>query len=271
MKRSKQQTVRTRLRAGIRCHNRFYSILMRDLKLASQNGVYSDCLSHLFGDLVPADVLKRAGGVYLAFEVNLGQRRPDCVCTIHLERESKGLCFLIELKTCRFSKDMNTASKTTQQRGGLKQLNDSVGLITKILPPGNGELILVPMLVFIAQRGMRILKITSLPHKLLSSNIKTLAANLTKLAEYIPKPAKTVKESGKGKKLLKVRKNIKQEVSVENVDSNCLKCNCKKCICVKSNDEFNFIDLTKSDTPPSSHSNALTLTNPIKWVSSLFN
>ncbi|QBN85143.1 nuclear protein UL24-like protein [Phocid alphaherpesvirus 1] len=268
MKRGQRQTVRTRLRAGIRCHNRFYSILMRDLKLASQNGVYSDCLSHLFGDLVPVDVLKKAGGVYLAFEVNLGQRRPDCVCTIHLEGESKSLCFLIELKTCRFSKDMNTASKTNQQRGGLKQLNDSVSLITKILPPGNGKLILVPLLVFVAQRGMRVLKVTSLPHKILSSNIKTLVANLTRLAEYIPKPAKAIKGSGNCKNS-STKKNVK---NVKNVDSNCLKCNCRKCICVKTSNEFNFINLTKYDTPPScSDSNSLTLTNPVKWVSSLFN
>ncbi|ALL26067.1 nuclear protein UL24 [Canid alphaherpesvirus 1] len=258
MKRNQRQTIRTRLCAGIRCHNRFYSVLTRDVKLASQNGIYSDRLSLLFGDLIPADILKRAGSVNLAFEVNLGQRRPDCVCTINLEHESMGLCILIELKTCRFSKNMNTASKTTQQRGGLKQLNDSVSLITKILPPGDGKVVLIPLLVFIAQRGMNILKVTSLPHKQLSSNIKTLAANLTKLAEYIPKPAKPVKGSNNR------NKSLKQKV-------NCLKCNFVNCICIKTSN-VEFINLTNTEKSTTcSNFESSTLLNPVKLISSLFN
>lgn len=93
--------------------------MVQDLASAKRNGVYGERLAPLFSELVPAETLKTALGVSLAFEVNLGQRRPDCVCTVQFGKgsDAKGVCILIELKTCRFSKNMNTASKNLQRKG----------------------------------------------------------------------------------------------------------------------------------------------------------
>ncbi|AIL02955.1 nuclear protein UL24 [Equid alphaherpesvirus 3] len=188
MRRQQRLTARSRLRAGIRCHNRFYGALARDLAAARRSGVYSERLAPLFSELVPAETLKAARGVSLAFEVNLGQRRPDCVCTVQLDpgANSRGVCILIELKTCRFSKNMNTASKNLQRKGGMRQLNDSCRLLARTLPPGGGEVVLAPVLVFVAQRGMRVLRVTRLSPQQVRSNVAVLAGTISRLAEYAP-------------------------------------------------------------------------------------
>ncbi|QPI70147.1 nuclear protein UL24 [Equid herpesvirus 6] len=188
MRRQQRLTARSRLRAGIRCHNRFYGALARDLAAAKRSGVYGERLAPLFSELVSAETLKAARGVSLAFEVNLGRRRPDCVCTVQLDpgADSRGVCILIELKTCRFSKNMNTASKNLQRKGGLRQLNDSCRLLAGTLPPGRGEIVLAPVLVFVAQRGMRVLRVTRLAPRRVRGNVAVLAGTISRLAEYAP-------------------------------------------------------------------------------------
>ncbi|AAC59554.1 nuclear protein UL24 [Equid alphaherpesvirus 4] len=188
MKRKQRLTARSRLRAGIRCHNRFYNAMVQDLASAKKNGVYGARLAPLFSELVPAETLKTAMGVSLAFEVNLGQRRPDCVCTVQFGHgsDAKGVCILIELKTCRFSKNMNTASKNLQRKGGMRQLHDSCRLLAKTLPPGSGEILLAPVLVFVAQRGMRVLRVTRLSPQVVYSNAAVLSCTISRLAEYSP-------------------------------------------------------------------------------------
>ncbi|AII81691.1 ORF37 [Equid alphaherpesvirus 1] len=188
MKRRQRLTARSRLRAGIRCHNRFYNAMVQDLASAKRNGVYGERLAPLFSELVPAETLKTALGVSLAFEVNLGQRRPDCVCTVQFGKgsDAKGVCILIELKTCRFSKNMNTASKNLQRKGGMRQLHDSCRLLARTLPPGSGEIVLAPVLVFVTQRGMRVLRVTRLSPQVVYSNAAVLSCTISRLAEYAP-------------------------------------------------------------------------------------
>ncbi|AFI33173.1 nuclear protein UL24 [Equid alphaherpesvirus 8] len=162
--------------------------MVQDLASAKRNGVYGERLAPLFSELVPAETLKTALGVSLAFEVNLGQRRPDCVCTVQFGKgsDAKGVCILIELKTCRFSKNMNTASKNLQRKGGIRQLHDSCRLLARTLPPGSGEIVLAPVLVFIAQRGMRVLRVTRLSPQVVYSNAAVLSCTISRLAEYAP-------------------------------------------------------------------------------------
>ncbi|QQG63353.1 nuclear protein UL24 [Felid alphaherpesvirus 1] len=248
MKREQRRSVGLRLRAGIRCHNRFYAVLKRDISSTSASGVYTDRLECLLGGSVSAESLKKAKGVYLACEVNLGRRRPDCVCTIQFEGEGGGICFLIELKTCRFSKNMDTTSKDIQRREGLKQLTDSVGLITKILPPGGEKLTLIPILAFIAQRGLRILGVTSLPPQMLTSNISVLAANITKLAEYNPIESGGVIRSKKKSKYPRSGSGVYKHTNHVPMSS-----------CVSVKDKKNTL------TPIGSGES-----NPLKWVTSLF-
>ncbi|QCT05814.1 UL24 [Suid alphaherpesvirus 1] len=164
-----------RFRAGIRCHNRFYERLRRDPSAYGES---------LFG--LPRETLKKAS-LTLAFEVNLGVRRPDCVCVVRLG-VGPHLCFVIELKTCRFPRNLNTPSKRGQRHEGLCQLRDSARLLAAAVPPGGEEITLVPLLVFVAQRSMRVLDVTRLPCTQTRGNASAMGATVRGLAEYVAGP-----------------------------------------------------------------------------------
>ncbi|AVT50686.1 nuclear protein UL24 [Cervid alphaherpesvirus 1] len=179
---------RARLRAGIRCHGRFYEALACDVRAALGARRPRQRLARLLGEFGAPEVFKRVVGVSVSFEVNLRSRRPDCVCLLRLAEagRTRAVCLIVELKTCRFSANMNTPSKVDQRLGGLRQLRDSARLVRDLAPPGPDPVVLAPVLVFIAQRGMRVLRVTRLPAQTIASSAARLEAIIAGLAEHVP-------------------------------------------------------------------------------------
>ncbi|QBM10876.1 Nuclear protein UL24 [Caprine alphaherpesvirus 1] len=179
---------RARLRAGVRCHNRFYEALACDVRAALGAQRPRQRLARLLGEFGAPAIFKSVVGVSVSFEVNLQSRRPDCVCLLRLGEAggARAVCLILELKTCRFSSNMNTPSKMDQRSGGLQQLRDAARLVRDLAPPGPDPVVLAPVLVFVAQRGMRVLKVTRLPPQTITSNALRLEAILAGLAEHVP-------------------------------------------------------------------------------------
>ncbi|UWL63377.1 nuclear protein UL24 [Bovine herpesvirus type 1.2] len=179
---------RARLRAGIRCHSRFYEALACDARAAVGAQKLRPRLAQLLGKFGAPEVFKQVVGVSLSFEVNLQSRRPDCVCLLRVAEagHARAVCLIVELKTCRFSTNMNTPSKMDQRLGGLRQLRDSARLVRDLAPPGPDPVVLAPVLVFVSQRGMRVLRVTRLPAQTIASNAARLEAIIAGLAEYAP-------------------------------------------------------------------------------------
>ncbi|AVT50756.1 nuclear protein UL24 [Cervid alphaherpesvirus 2] len=187
--REREQKRRARLRAGIRCHSRFYEALARDVRAAAGAPRPRQRLARLLGEFGAPAAFKRIVGVSVSFEVNLRSRRPDCVCLLRLAAEggaARAVCLIVELKTCRFAANMNTPSKLDQRSGGLRQLRDAARLVRDLAPPGPDQIMLAPVLVFVAQRGMRVLKVTRLPAQTIASNAPRLEAIIAGLAEHVP-------------------------------------------------------------------------------------
>ncbi|AVT50621.1 nuclear protein UL24 [Cervid alphaherpesvirus 3] len=179
---------RARLRAGIRCHGRFYEALACDVRAALGARRPRQRLARLLGEFGAPEVFKRVVGVSVSFEVNLRSRRPDCVCLLRLAEagRTRAVCLIVELKTCRFSANMNTPGKVDQRLGGLRQLRDSARLVRDLAPPGPDPVVLAPVLVFVAQRGMRVLRVTRLPAQTIASSAARLEAIIAGLAEHVP-------------------------------------------------------------------------------------
>ncbi|AQM74744.1 nuclear protein UL24 [Bovine alphaherpesvirus 5] len=179
---------RARLRAGVRCHGRFYEALACDVRAAVGAQKPRPRLARLLGEFGAPEAFKRVVGVSLSFEVNLQSRRPDCVCLLRLADagRARAVCLIVELKTCRFSANMNTPSKMDQRAGGLRQLRDAARLVRDLAPPGPDPVVLAPVLVFVSQRGMRVLKVTRLPAQTIASNAPRLEAIIAGRAEYVP-------------------------------------------------------------------------------------
>lgn len=61
--------------------------------------------------------------VTLICEVDLGPRRPDCICVFEFANDKTlgGVCVIIELKTCKYISSGDTASKREQRATGMKQ------------------------------------------------------------------------------------------------------------------------------------------------------
>ncbi|QOL71479.1 UL24 [anatid alphaherpesvirus 1] len=180
-------SVARRLKAGVRCHNRFYGALANDLnKFRSNGGSPSKLIVRLFEHTLSLRTLKTAFDVRLTFEVNLGRRRPDCICMIKTgEAETADvICIILELKTCKFVKNMTTGSKQQQTWTGIRQLMESAILLERIMPPGCSQFLICPLLVFVAQRGLDILRITRFAHRRVSSNFAALSASIAGLSEY---------------------------------------------------------------------------------------
>lgn len=178
---------RARLRAGIRCHSRFYEALACDARAAVGAQKLRPRLAQLLGKFGAPEVFKQVVGVSLSFEVNLQSRRPDCVCLLRVAEagHARAVCLIVELKTCRFSTNMNTPSKMDQRLGGCGSCATRPGLCA-ISPPGPDPVVLAPVLVFVSQRGMRVLRVTRLPAQTIASNAARLEAIIAGLAEYAP-------------------------------------------------------------------------------------
>ncbi|AAQ73702.1 unknown [Psittacid alphaherpesvirus 1] len=187
---NKRTLVAARLLAGVRCHNRFYGALVSSFETAY-------CMNHRHGsDGLAATIIAEACGAVpvcslnttIMFEVNLGGRRPDCICVLDragvagAPRES--VCLIVELKTCRFSRSALTESKKNQYATGLRQLRDSAKIICDVAVPGADFVHIVPVLVFVAQRSMRIMDVRKFNERVVRANAELLRLRLAALGVY---------------------------------------------------------------------------------------
>uniref|UniRef100_A0AAU0K6S5 Protein UL24/UL76 n=1 Tax=Anatid alphaherpesvirus 2 TaxID=3080522 RepID=A0AAU0K6S5_9ALPH len=207
---SAQLARKRRLAAGVRCHNKFYSALVRELTGggcaakrraaagrrarradgdAKKSGPARPLLSSILLKAVSPGELRSATDVRLLFEVNLGRRRPDCICMMKLkggDGNARGVCAILELKTCRFVRNMATASKIQQAKTGLRQLIESVGLVAANAPPGMDDVVVCPLLVFVSRRGLAVLRVTRLKTRHVRTDLRALGESLAAAAEYRP-------------------------------------------------------------------------------------
>nr|WGL40835.1 nuclear protein UL24 [Psittacid alphaherpesvirus 6] len=205
-----------RLAAGVRCHNRFYAVLVKELHDIGIGSIETSEISTMtlsakderpkrrrllpkliriaskLSERVPRQNNSgdgdtnwrfiRVESVRLAFEVNLGRRKPDCLCVIewglggnshemcesvccHTGKSEYGTgkiatCVLIEIKTCKFSKSMSTYSKRKQAVTGFEQLMESSNLLKALMAPGRDTVVVIALLVFVARRSLTVLKVT---------------------------------------------------------------------------------------------------------------
>lgn len=179
------------LAAGVRCHARFYQKLYAEsMHLRTQADDWTGrALSKILGKIMGFDVFKAATDFRLVFEVNLGRRKPDCICMIRCPRglweaSCDGACVIIELKTCRFSNNLGTASKKEQRLTGTKQLLDSKLLIDYLAPVGSERIFICPLLVFVSRRKLNVLRVTCLRRNVVSTDFHRLATLITLASEY---------------------------------------------------------------------------------------
>ncbi|MDN5143210.1 hypothetical protein QY485_25565, partial [Escherichia coli] len=85
-------------------------------------GICGTLLTLLSGSLQGRSVFE-ATRVTLICEVDLGPRRPDCICVFEFANDKTlgGVCVIIELKTCKYISSGDTASKREQRATGMKQ------------------------------------------------------------------------------------------------------------------------------------------------------
>ncbi|AAG14215.1 UL24 [Gallid alphaherpesvirus 2] len=180
-----------RLAAGVRCHDRFYKRLYAEaMCLGSQ--VYDwpgRSFAKIFGKVMVLDVFKQLTDFRLVFEVNLERRRPDCICMFKLPRDlwevgCDGVCVILELKTCKFSRNLKTRSKHEQRLTGIKQLLDSKSLIGQIAPQGSDCIVICPMLVFVARRKLSVLHVMCLKKRHIVTDFHRLCSILATASDY---------------------------------------------------------------------------------------
>ncbi|ARW78083.1 nuclear protein UL24 [Common bottlenose dolphin gammaherpesvirus 1 strain Sarasota] len=90
------------------------------------------------------------------FEVRLGRRIADCVLIV--KTEDRGVCYIIELKTC-MTQNVNIFSpiRQAQRLQGLAQLSDSVKFLRDALPSGPESWFIIPVLLFKSQGSFKTL------------------------------------------------------------------------------------------------------------------
>ncbi|AID52728.1 nuclear protein UL24 [Falconid herpesvirus 1] len=201
-----------RLAAGVRGHNRFYRALLMDamqMRSGARKGAGKLTVGVLRHVASP-DALKSARELLLVFEVNLGRRRPDCICLIRNKAGDAGVdttqgsecaCVILELKTCRFSSNMATESKIEQTRTGLRQIIESAKLVESVAPPGQDRVSIYPTLVFIARKGLRVLRVTNLKRRSIVADFTGLVSVLSRAAEYrVPQSKRGLPKSAEKRK-----------------------------------------------------------------------
>ncbi|QOD40242.1 nuclear protein [Macropodid alphaherpesvirus 2] len=187
------------LRAGVRSHTRFYRLFAEEVRKYNRTKTVGRLFKVITGS-VKTFSPDLPTHVRIIYEVDLKGRRPDCVCFCEFGTHAQaiGACFIIELKTCKFISRKESASKREQKLTGLSQLQDSLGLINALIPPGTNPLYLCPILVFVSQKTLKVFKVIRLPVRTTQGNIGGLAHTLQNLATYTvpskPTPRKKHKQ-----------------------------------------------------------------------------
>lgn len=171
--------------AGVRSHTRFYKALAEEVREFHATKICGTLLTLLSGSLQGRSVFE-ATRVTLICEVDLGPRRPDCICVFEFANDKTlgGVCVIIELKTCKYISSGDTASKREQRATGMKQLRHSLKLLQSLAPPGDKIVYLCPVLVFVAQRTLRVSRVTRLVPQKVSGNITAVVRMLQSLSTY---------------------------------------------------------------------------------------
>nr|AAG30063.1 UL24 [Meleagrid alphaherpesvirus 1] len=201
------------LKAGVRGHNRFYKKLAAEnFDQSSAGNTVGRTLQKILSKILPSELLKGASAFRLAFEVDLGRRRPDCICMFTLSggllvEGCNNVCVIIELKTCRFYRNLKTASKNEQRATGTKQLLESKTLIERMAPKGSDHTIICPVLVFVARRGLVVIRSTPLKKKAICTDFHRLASMMYLRSEY------RLYDSGMCKPMRKICHRNKRTVS----------------------------------------------------------
>lgn len=191
---TKRARMAARLLAGVRCHNRFYGALVASFENAYYVGNNCSLAASLVSEAC-GQIPLRGLSATVMFEVNMGARRPDCVCLLTragpdriCSRGSadagKSVCLIVELKTCRFSRTLATETKKSQYDAGLRQLRDSAKMIDDLSVPGSDVLRIVPVLIFVAQRGMKIISVMRFKERTVLANVDLLRMRLSSLSAY---------------------------------------------------------------------------------------
>ncbi|BAP00703.1 nuclear protein UL24 [Pteropodid alphaherpesvirus 1] len=173
------------LRAGERSHTRFYAVLAKEVREFNETKICGRLLMMMSKSLQGRSMFE-ARRVSLICEVDLGARRPDCICIFEFSNPDSGggVCIILELKTCRFISSGETASKREQRATGMHQLRDSLKLLQPLAPPGNQDIYLCPILVFIAQKTLRVSRVTRLVPLKIAGDISAMNRALASLSTY---------------------------------------------------------------------------------------
>nr|AHM96072.1 nuclear protein UL24 [Papiine alphaherpesvirus 2] len=173
------------LLAGVRSHVRFYGALAREIREFNATRVCGTLLALLNKSLQGRSVFQ-ATRVTLICEVDLGARRPDCLCVFEFANDATlgGVCVIIELKTCRFISSGETASKREQRATGLSQLRDSVKLVQALAAPGHRTIYLCPVLLFVSQKTLRVSRATRLMPQRITGDVVATVRTLQGLSTY---------------------------------------------------------------------------------------
>ncbi|ARS01661.1 nuclear protein UL24 [Macacine alphaherpesvirus 1] len=186
------------LLAGVRSHVRFYGALAREIREFNATRVCGTLLALLNRSLQGRSVFQ-ATRVTLICEVDLGARRPDCLCVFEFANDVTlgGVCVIIELKTCKFISSGDTANKREQRATGLSQLRDSVKLVRAIAPPGDRNIYLCPVLLFVSQKTLRVSRVTRLLPQKITGDVAATVRALQGLSTYAVPLESTTKRGGR--------------------------------------------------------------------------
>ncbi|ADO13804.1 nuclear protein UL24 [Saimiriine alphaherpesvirus 1] len=185
------------LQAGVRSHNRFYGEFAKEVRAFNATRTTGQVLTLLQRSLGEKSLCDVAY-ISLAFEVDLGARRPDCVCVFEFSEGGatagpKGVCVILEIKTCKFASASESLSKREQRATGMKQLRDSLRLLLAVTPPGADTVSFCPVLLFISQRTLRATRITRLAPRAASGNLANLVRTLRAVSTYAPPKTRLIR------------------------------------------------------------------------------
>ncbi|AAU88089.1 nuclear protein UL24 [Cercopithecine alphaherpesvirus 2] len=199
------------LLAGVRSHVRFYRALAGEIREFTATRVCGSLLTLLNKSLQGRSVFE-ATRITLICEVDLGARRPDCLCVFEFANDVTlgGVCVIIELKTCRFISSGETASKREQRATGLSQLRDSVKLVQALVAPGHRTLYLCPVLLFVSQKTLRVSRATRLLPQRITGDVVATVRTLQGLSTYaVPLAATKTRRGRPGARRPRVRRRVR--------------------------------------------------------------
>nr|AAL03943.1 UL24 [Bovine alphaherpesvirus 2]QIC50114.1 non-glycosylated membrane-associated protein [Bovine alphaherpesvirus 2] len=176
---------RSILLAGMRSHVKFYKVFADEVRVFNSDRICGPVLQMMERSLQGRSLFD-ATHVSLICEVDLGARRPDCICVLEFENDATigGVCVIVELKTCRYISGVETARKREQRATGLSQLRDSVRLLRGLVAPGDRQVYLCPILIFVAQETLRVSRITRLVSHKVPGHVGNTVMVLKSLSTY---------------------------------------------------------------------------------------